>query len=175
MWGELRFGEATLEDAEAILALRDEAARWLAAQGLDQWSAGEIPSCCIQQQIAQHEVFVLRKAATPVGTVTLRWEDLLVWGERAAPAGYVHNLIVDRSLAGQGLGRRLLQWAEDRVVATGRSLVRLDCAASNLRLRALYESAGFHHVADKDFPEIAMARTTSLYEKTLSPAEIGEA
>ncbi|HLI73034.1 MAG TPA: GNAT family N-acetyltransferase [Acidimicrobiales bacterium] len=171
VWGEFGFGEATAEDVEAIVALRDAAARWLTARGLDQWSAGEIPSCCIRQQVADHEVFVLRRGATPVGTVTLRWEDLLVWGAEVGPAGYVHNLIVDRSLAGQGLGRRLLQWAEDRVVSSGRTLVRLDCATSNRRLRALYESAGFHHVADKDFPEIAMARTTSLYEKTLSPAE----
>ena len=172
MWGELELAEATAMDVEAILGLRDAAARWLTSRGLDQWSAGEIPSCCLQQQIAEHEVFVLRRGPDVVGTVTLRWEDPLVWGEQTSPAGYVHNLIVDRALAGQGLGRRLLQWAEDTVVASGRSLVRLDCAASNRRLRALYESAGFHHIADRDFPHVAMARTTSLYEKTLRPVDL---
>jgi hypothetical protein len=48
-------------------------------------------------------------------------------------------------------------------------LVRLDCVTSNRRLRDLYESAGYHRLEDKDFPEVAMARTTSLYEKTLGP------
>ena len=172
-WGEFVLSEATADDVQPVLALRHAAALWLAANGLDQWSAGEIPSSALEHQVAEHEVFVLRRADGVVGTVTLRWADPLVWGEVTAPAGYVHNLIVDRAFSGQGLGRRLLQWAEDEVVASGRSLVRLDCAATNRRLRALYESAGFHHIADKDFPEVAMAGTTSLYEKTLPVQTLG--
>jgi hypothetical protein len=44
---------------------------------------------------------------------------------------------------------------------------------SNRRLRDLYESAGYHWLGDKDFPAVAMARTTSLYEKTLRPVGHG--
>jgi protein-tyrosine phosphatase len=172
-WGDFTPAEATPADVEPILALRHAAARWLTSQGLDQWSAGEIPSCCLEQQVGQREVFVLRRGNALAGTVTLRWEDPLIWGEQTSPAGYVHNLIIDRAFAGQGLGRRLLQWAEDQVTATGRSLVRLDCVTSNRRLRDLYESAGYHWLGDKDFPSVAKARTTSLYEKTLRPVGLG--
>jgi len=85
-------------------------------------------------------------------------------------AGYIHNLIVARSFAGQGLGRRLLQWAEDHVAASGRSLARLDCVVSNGELRHLYESAGYHWVSDREFPAESGLRPTALYEKTLRAA-----
>ena len=166
-WGNFAVSEATDDDVEPILALRHGAAQWLTARGLDHWSAGEIPPRAIEQQITDHEVFVLRRGDDLAGTVTLRWEDPLVWGEHATPAGYIHNLIIDRAFARNGLGRRLLQWAEDRVASSGRSLARLDCAATNRRLRDLYESAGYHCLGDKEFPEVALARTTSLYQKTL--------
>lgn len=87
--------------------------------------------------------------------------------EQALVAGNIHNLIIDRAFAGQGLGHRLLQWAEEKVVASGRSVVRLGCVTSNRRLRDLYESAGYDRVEEKEFPALPVARSTSLYEKTL--------
>jgi protein-tyrosine phosphatase len=134
--------------------------------GIDQWSPGEVPVAWLERQVAQGQVFVLRRGGELGGTVTVSFEDPLVWGADAGPAGYLHNLIVDRRLEGRGVGRRLLHWAEDCVAAAGLSVVRLDCVAANRRLRDYYESAGFRWVRDERFPkELAMARTTSLYEK----------
>ena len=53
-------------------------------------------------------------------TLTLDWSDP-VWSGIPGPAGYLHTL------------------------ARGRSALRLDCLASNGRLRAYYEAAGFVH------------------------------
>ena len=74
---------------------------------------------------------------------------------RATPtrAGYVHNLIVARTLGGQGLGIGLLQWAEDYVTESGRSLTRLDCGAQNRGLRVLYESVGYQWVREEEEEE----------------------
>jgi hypothetical protein len=49
-WGECTVVEATDSDTNALLSLRDDAARWLLARGIDQWQLGEIgwersPSC----------------------------------------------------------------------------------------------------------------------------------
>ena len=40
----------------------------------------------------------------------------------------------------------LLQWAENYVAESGRSLLSLDCGAQNHKLRNLYESVGYHWV-----------------------------
>lgn len=70
-----------------------------------------------------------------------------MWGEMAEPAGYVHMLMVDRNLAGHGIGRAMLSWAEQLIADSGRRLARLDCVRSNRRLRTYYESAGTHSLA----------------------------
>ena len=66
-----------------------------------------------------------------IASVTVVWSDPLMWGDRTDPAGYIHMLMVPRDLAGHGIGRALLAWAEDFVVDTGRRLARLDCVRNN--------------------------------------------
>lgn len=166
-WGDCTVVEATDADTDALLAMRDDAARWLLARGIDQWHPGEIPYSW--ERGDEFVVFVLRHEEDRVGTVTIVWDDPVIWGEQPVPAGYVHNLVVARPCAGHGLGVRLLRWAEDHVAASGRSMARLDCVASNRELRDLYESAGYRWVRDQRYPwlpDMALA----LYEKALPTA-----
>ena len=96
-----------------------------------------------------------------VGTLTLTWADPHVWGEQPDDAGYVHGLAIRRDAAGQGIGAAMLAWAGRAVAAAGRPYLRLDCMATNARLRAYYERAGFTQVRD-----VADANwSASLYQK----------
>ena len=131
-WGELTVVAATDWDTDALLSLRDDAARWLLARGIDQWQLGEIPYSW--ERGDEYFVFVLWHGENRVGTVTILWDDPVIWGEQPVPAGYVHNLIVARPFGGQGLGVGLLHWAENYVAESGRSLVRLDCDARSRKL-----------------------------------------
>jgi hypothetical protein len=79
-----------------------------------------------------------------VGTLVLDWSDPL-WPDDAT-AGYLHRLAVRRQAA--GLGSDLLMWAVQEVVRRDRLFLRLDCVASNRRLRGYYEAAGFEHRGD---------------------------
>lgn len=155
---------ATPSDTKALAFLRDEAADWLLAQGINQWHSGERP---VSWDQPGHELFVLRHGPDIAGTVTILWEDPFIWGEQPGAAGYIHNLVVARPYSGQSLGRRLLQWAEDHIASSGRSVARLDCAKANLKLRELYESVGYHWVRDELFPELGADRGVALYEKTV--------
>ena len=166
-WGEFTVDVAAPQDASAFLRLRDEAAGWLSSRGIDQWRPGDFAPSWLDTLIAEKRVFLLRHGEELAATVTVLWDDPFVWGEQEVEAGYIHNLIVARSFAGQGLGRRLLQWAEDHVAVSGRSLARLDCVVSNGELRHLYESAGYHWVRDGEFLAEFGLRPTALYEKTL--------
>ena len=114
-WGEFTVVSATDSDTNALLSLRDDAARWLLARGIDQWRPGESPYSW--ERGGDYFVFVLWHGEDRVGTVTILWDDPVIWGEQPATAGYVHNLIVARPFGGQGLGLGLLQWAEDYVAA----------------------------------------------------------
>jgi GNAT superfamily N-acetyltransferase len=168
-------------DVEKLLALRDDAARWLLSRGINQWHPGELPQALIDDQVALGCVFVVRHAGELVATVTLTFEDAMVWGTAGETTGgngdrdgdgdedcgYVHRLIVDRRWAGHRVGSALLAWAENRTAESGRLKARLDCVRSNRHLRRYYETAGYRLVGYKDFPAIAWAPETALYEKAL--------
>ena len=77
------------------------------------------------------------------------------------PAMYWHTFAIRRSLAGQGLGYRLLQWGEEQVRGLGFAFLRLDCHHVNRRLRQYYVDAGFqslHVIAENPFGGIFQKR-----------------
>jgi ribosomal protein S18 acetylase RimI-like enzyme len=64
--------------------------------------------------------------------------------ERPRPdAGYLASLYVDPSVAGQGVGRALLDDAVEKMAAAGRARLTLWVFGGNHRARNLYERAGF--------------------------------
>lgn len=158
---------ATERDADAVLAILLDAARWLLSRGIEQWRPEHFQREALLRHIARGEVFVARHDATPVGTLSLSWDDLAVWGEQPPIAGYVHGLAISRSEGGHGLGRALLDWASRRAAAAGKPLLRLDCVTDNPALRAYYERAGFTYVRDAT----DWSWSASLYERpTGAPA-----
>ncbi len=131
-------------DAQALVALYDEAATWLMARGLRQWAPGWYTTATVVGALrAGHELYLVWRAGAVVGKFALQWDDAAMWGEQPPDAGYIHGLCVRRAAAGMGLGAALLDWAGQRVAANGRRWLRLDCMAANPALRAYYERLGF--------------------------------
>ena len=58
-------------------------------------------------------------------------------------AGYVYTLAVHPSQRGKRIGQRMLDWAAQYVYDHGKRWVRLDCVASNQKLRSYYAVQGF--------------------------------
>jgi protein-tyrosine phosphatase len=137
-------------DATAIVGLMDEAAGWLAGTGTTSWRPGQVDRETVLAWLATGRVYVVCTENAVVGTVRLAWSDEPVWGRRPPDAGYLHSLVVARSAAGQGLGRRLVAHAEAVVRTSGRPLVRLDHVAGNPRLERWYTEAGYAVVGRRD-------------------------
>jgi len=57
--------------------------------------------------------------------------------------GYLSDLAVDKAFEGQGVGRKLLQTAEDWALMNGYPQLALNVFASNVRARQMYEKFGF--------------------------------
>jgi GNAT superfamily N-acetyltransferase len=137
------FQVATPGQIDDVLSLLDEAAAWLRARGVSQWPDRFEPSW-VDGAISRGETWLVRVDAALSGTVTLDWVDP-IWSDDGA-AAYVHRMAVRRQAA--GLGAVILGWAADAARQHGREALRLDCVASNVRLRAYYEAAGFVHHGD---------------------------
>jgi ribosomal protein S18 acetylase RimI-like enzyme len=98
----------------------------------------------------REELFVAEIGGKIIGTLTLQWSDPMFWGEQPPDAGYIHRLAVRRDHAGTGLGAALVDWAAVQVRARGRTSLRLDAPADNVRLGELYERLGFVYRGDAE-------------------------
>jgi ribosomal protein S18 acetylase RimI-like enzyme len=165
--GSLTIAQAQPADLDALVAIDTSASRWAAAIGYDPGQPPRPLRDILGERVARGEVYVARLDGAPAAMLTLQWADPDVWGDLQGEAGYVHGLATHRAFAGQGIGLALLRWIEGQVAAAGRSLVRLDCNASDRPLRAYYERAGYTHRGD-----VALAyRTASRYEKPVMTGE----
>ena len=74
------------------------------------------------------------------------------WPSTALPAQtwVLHLLMVHPSLAGQGIGARLVRYGLSLASTHGCTVVRLDTGAQNLPAVALYQKLGFQQVAQSD-------------------------
>ncbi len=145
--GELRIARAAMADYDRVMGILREAAGWLSSRGNPQWEHWylEVGERMLRERLAHHEVYLARRDAVPVGTVTIQWSDPEQWGERGLDdrAGYIHGIAIMRSVGGMRVGERLLEWAVDTMAARGRHYARLDAIASNAPLCRYYEQRGF--------------------------------
>lgn len=149
----LSITRASKEDLWPILSLFDEAVVWLNQRGREkQWGSEPFSaSPALQEQfmgwINQETMFVARLAEDIVGSLALspvappyiadRWESF------PASAFYLEAFVTKRSLAGQGIGRALLRWAERYTRESARTTIWLDCWGENADLVRYYQRMGF--------------------------------
>ncbi|MFE0508370.1 GNAT family N-acetyltransferase [Streptomyces sp. NPDC058964] len=148
-WPPLTYRRATPADTAPLVRLRDTAALWQLARGIDQWKPGEKDEAHFRTRMREGEVWLAYADGRPAGAWELWWDDPAAWGPRPPEAGYIHRLMTTPHTAPPGTGRRMLAEAESRIAATGRPYARLDCLSSNPRLRTYYESAGYTVVGEQ--------------------------
>lgn len=164
----LTFRLAESSDLPTLVALRDSAARWMASEGIDQWRVGEMTEDHFRKRMAEGEIWVAtHQESGVVGAFELWWDDERTWGPQPPIAGYVHRLMTDRAAAPRGTGRAMLAAAEERIVAAGRRLARLDCAAHNAGLRRYYAGAGYREVGEQPLT-LGSRYPVTLFEKELT-------
>jgi GNAT superfamily N-acetyltransferase len=149
---------ARRDEIEVVLAVLADAAAWLRARGVEQWP-DLFPTEWVTPAIQAGETWLAEANGEAVGTLVVQWDDPLFWAGYPSDAGYLHRLAV--RLHGEGLGGRLLRWAEHHAAGAGKPYLRLDCVATNEWLRAYYERAAYEHVGDVTVDEYVQSR----YEK----------
>ncbi len=144
---------AMLDDLGLLIAFRDEASRWLAARGIDQWTrpwpTEDLMAKGMLRNIRAGETFIVWDDGRPAATITVdRWAipDLWTPEEVTEPALYAHKLTVARAYASQGLGGELLDWAGGRAAIDGAQWLRVDVWTTNRELQQYYLDHGFTHV-----------------------------
>jgi GNAT superfamily N-acetyltransferase len=135
-------------DADAVIALFDEAVAWMVARGqTGQWGT---------EPMSRNEKMVARVREWAAGDGLWTMDDgglvvgALVVGERPEhvhpvdePEHYVELLLSSRARAGERIGTLLAEHAVALARAAGVPLLRVDCWAGAPRLVEFYEAQGF--------------------------------
>ena len=134
-------------DADAVIALFDEAVAWMVARGqTGQWGS---------EPMSRNTSMVARVRAWAAGDGLWVMDDgpvvgALVVGERPPhvdaadePERYVELLLASRARAGERIGARLVEHAMALASDAGVGLLRVDCWAGAPRLVGFYEEQGF--------------------------------
>jgi ribosomal protein S18 acetylase RimI-like enzyme len=143
----IHIAPARIEEINAVIALLDARARWLAARGIPQWQS-PLPQRFVdllRLHAAAGDVFLAQLAdGTAVGTFRFEWREADLWpDDPEGEAGYLFSLATHLDHGGQNLGGTLLRWAADYLRARSYHYLRLDCLADNAALRAYYPAQGF--------------------------------
>ena len=151
--------QATAEDAYLVTGILTEAAQWLTQSGMTMWRDDELVSSRLAADVGAGLFFLAEQEGVAAGVVKFQLEDALFWPD--VPPGqsaFVHRLAVRRSFAGGEISKALLNSAAERTRGLGRQYLRLDCEASRLKLRAVYEKFGFRHHSDRQVGPYFVAR-----------------
>lgn len=177
-----QFGANQLDE---VLDLLDEVARWMRQQGIDGWPASfrepapEDVSKDRVEALRRHahigELWGLRDEAFGrqlVGTIIVSyWPDVDFghgWNctqSELFDARYLYRLATRRAIAGQGVGRMLVEFGHWLAYCAGVSWLRLDCSKTNTALHDYYRKMGFEHVNTVD---LADRKSGALFQRPVA-------
>ncbi|WP_145409286.1 GNAT family N-acetyltransferase [Paenibacillus xylanexedens] len=134
---------ATLEDAESLLAVTLDAYETIRALNIP-FPAGHATLEVIQNNVTQHECYLLEEDGQIIATVTLdRAQDV----RRQAISSYpfIRWFAVSPNHKGKGYGSRLLDWVEKEVILNklDEPAVYLATATRHPWLAPMYERKGY--------------------------------
>jgi len=148
-------------DVPRVMALYDQAVRWLAETGrAGQWGTEPWSRQPVMTARLEHVVRAggLRVAETRngdlVGALWITQAPRYVT-PAAEPELYLGHLVVDRRHAGRGVGQVMLDAAEREAAEHGARQLRLDCwAGGGQALVRYYERAGFTRAQQISLPAV---------------------
>ncbi|GAA5512980.1 hypothetical protein Dcar01_01704 [Deinococcus carri] len=149
----------TRGDLAAASAVLTATASRLAERGEALWPLASLTPERLAQHYPAEGWRVAWQGGQAVGTFVLLDRDALFWPEDPpGEALYLHKLGIHPDAQGQGLAHRLLTEAARETREAGCAFLRLDTAASRPKLRALYESAGFRAVDEREVKGFRVVR-----------------
>jgi len=115
---------------------------WLSQKNTDEFARTGCQQAAAAIGQAGHGVFVAESApGERLGFVHAHLDQSAFTGEMV---GYVSVVVVTPEARGRGVGRRLMQTAEEWARHQGCRLLTLEVFASNAHARAVYQRLGYH-------------------------------
>lgn len=145
-------------DIAEVMALLYVCRRHLESRGIYQWNDAYPNEEVVREDVAGNRLFVAMLGSDCVGAVTVDGRQppeyrTLAWRCGHDDAAVVHRLAVRPAWQKRGVGRLLMDFAEDIAIEGGVGSIRLDAYSGNPRALAFYERRGYRKVGEIFFPK----------------------
>lgn len=140
-----------IQDREKSIAVMLDAGTWLQESGKEPslwWKPENMNQAFLSQHTEPEEFYTGLINGNPAASIVLQeternqsWKP--VDEDNPQTALYIHWLCVSRDFAGQGLPKKMIDFAIKEAKARGFNRLRLDTEADQPKLCHLYESFGF--------------------------------
>ena len=146
------------EDLIPILEITKNCAVKMDAMGIYQWNENYPNRNAFIDDIKNNELLVFSKGALLVGCIALctKMDDVykdVKWLTKDVKSLYVHRLAVDPQFQKKGIGKKLMDYAEDFAKKNNFISVRLDTFSKNKNNMRFYERRGYKRLEKVFFPE----------------------
>lgn len=138
----MTFLPSTTEDLDTIFYLYDTAIAHQKAVSNMHWLPFDRE--LVAQEIAEGRQWKIELDGQVACVFVVAYQDPAIWGEMdREPAVYLHRIVTHPDFRGRNFVGAILEWAKAHGKALGKSYVRLDTWAENMKLKEIYERNGF--------------------------------
>ena len=143
--------KARPSDLPAILDTLKRCVAWMQGGGIDQWDEIYPNAEKFTGDVEGGNLFLFDAKGVVAAVVVLDTRPdpeyaAMAWKHGAESAGIVHRLMVRPEFQGQGLARRMMEFAEEEARRRGYASIRLDAFTKNPGALGLYENLGYSRV-----------------------------
>ena len=143
--------KAQAQDIPSLGRFYSDVVRDMDAKGVHQWKLGEYPTeRTAAEGIEEGSLYLTRREGRIAASIILNQNQdegykLLPWKDQSGKCLVVHTLCVHPDFAGQGLGKRMMEFSISRAKELGMKSIRLDTMPQNGAANGLYRSMGFQY------------------------------
>ena len=148
---------ASLKDIENIMVLIKNCIKDMETKGIYQWSEYYPTAEIFEEDIKGKSLYVMEDKDNCLGVISINEDQSpeyreLVWADKSGKILVIHRLAVNPECQKQGIGRQLMDFAENYAKEKDYSSIRLDAYSGNPRALNLYECRGYKRVGQIFFP-----------------------
>ncbi|WP_282936477.1 GNAT family N-acetyltransferase [Paenibacillus sp. RC67] len=148
---------ADYTELEAVTELYAAITRDMRERNIDQWDEYYPTIAVFQNDLHNKQMYGIQKEGQWIGAVVVNEAqdtefEGLSWQDQSGKAVVIHRLAVHPDYQGQGIGKKLLQFAEMEAAAHPYTSIRLDAYSANLAAIGMYEKAGYTKVGEVRYP-----------------------
>ncbi|MCY6959140.1 GNAT family N-acetyltransferase [Clostridium brassicae] len=140
--------QATEKDLQSVLDLMSNVVENLSKKGIFQWDSSYPNRDIFLKDIKNHSLYVIKDNNSYLGTITLNEEQApeycnVDWLTSNKKTLVIHRLAVSPNYQGKGIGRKLIDFAEQLGHKKNYDSIRLDAFSKNLNSVNFYEKCGY--------------------------------